>query len=117
MKPNSGATIFDVSNLSVSKAYYVNALGFELDFEIDDYLGLKLGPVQLHLSSGDPESSSIGQGRTYVFCDEVDEYHTVVSKRGALTPGTPQDMPFGLRDFQVQDPDGNRIGFGCELPD
>jgi len=36
-----------------------------------------------------------------------------ISRKGAIIKQPPADMPWGMREMQVADPDGNVIRFGC----
>jgi uncharacterized glyoxalase superfamily protein PhnB len=41
-----------------------------------------------------------------------------LAERGANILKPPQDYPYGMRDFDVLDPDGNQVTFGMQsLPD
>lgn len=114
MKTESQASIFSVSDLAVAKSYYLDVLGFELDFdfEIGQYVGVKHGNVQIHLTAGDAVAERVGKGSVYIFCDEVDDYFAQVKANGANIMRRPADEPFMMRDFTVLDPDGNMITFG-----
>lgn len=39
---------------------------------------------------------------------------TEMKARGARTLGEPKDYPYGMRDFNVLDLDGNELCFGME---
>lgn len=56
-----------------------------------------------------------GGGSVSVFGDEVDRYYTTLRSRGAKIEREPADELYGMRDFVVNDPDGNLLTFGCEL--
>jgi uncharacterized glyoxalase superfamily protein PhnB len=44
----------------------------------------------------------------------VDALHRELKSRGAKIVNEPRDYPYGMRDFDVQDPDGNSLCFGME---
>lgn len=48
----------------------------------------------------------------YVYVRDADALHAELSAKGANVQGEPVSRPWGLREFQVLDPEGNRIGFG-----
>jgi len=53
----------------------------------------------------------------YVFCDEVDAYYQKLVASGVEVTCALATYPYGMRDFQIQDPDGNLVNFGrpaCE---
>lgn len=51
----------------------------------------------------------------YVFVDGVADYYEVVKARGADIREELQDYPWGMREFEVTDFDGNRLIFGEHL--
>jgi catechol 2,3-dioxygenase-like lactoylglutathione lyase family enzyme len=113
MQAQSAATTLMVSNLDRSLTYYKDVLGFTEDFRFGNYAGVKIGEVQVHLSQfGNPNSKPVGAGSMYIFCDEVDDYYREITAKGAKAQNPPKDYEYGMRDFIVEDPDGNFIGFG-----
>jgi hypothetical protein len=42
----------------------------------------------------------------------VEEYYRACIERGALIQYGLVERPWGMRDFRVLDPSGNRLGFG-----
>lgn len=115
MKAHDSATVLMVADLERSLPFYLEVLGFEQEFRFGNYVGLKYGPVQIHLSQvGHPNAMPAGSGSVYLFCDEVDDYHRAITAKGAKAESPPRDYDYGMRDFCVRDPDGNRIGFGTE---
>ncbi len=117
MKTDSQASVFSVSDLTQAKSYYIDILGFELDFdfEMGHYAGIKHGKALIHITAGDVLAERVGKGSVYIFCDEVDDYFAQVKANGANIMREPLDEPFMMRDFTVLDPDGNMITFGRPL--
>jgi catechol 2,3-dioxygenase-like lactoylglutathione lyase family enzyme len=114
MKITGAATVFPVTNLDASLAYFLNVLGFKEDFRFGQYAGIKHGECCLHLSQqGNPNTGQPGTGAIYIFCDEVDGYYADITARGAVTDAPPESYPYGLRDFITRDPDGNQLTFGA----
>lgn len=115
MKTQGSATTFQVSNVDTSMAFYTQVLGFTERFRFGDYAGVEHGDVQIHLSG--PKSTNkrqIGQSSLYVFCDDVDAYYEEVTQKGAQAQAAPRDYDYGMRDFVLEDPDGNLVAFGQE---
>ena len=50
-----------------------------------------------------------------VFARDVDALHKELSRRGARIRMPPKDMPWGIRELHVADPDGNVIRFGTGI--
>ena len=61
-----------------------------------------------------------GQGRPgswlAIFLDDVDEYFERISKPGAEVIGPPTNMPWGIREMRVRDPNEHVIRFGHGIP-
>lgn len=111
-------TVFTVSNIANSLAYYRDRLGFNVAFEYGQpisYVGLKEGNVSLHLISTTRNNRLPGRGAVSIFVDDVDALHADLMRRGARVMSEPGDQTYGIRDFDVTDLDGNMIYFGMPL--
>ncbi len=118
MTPECAAVVFHVSDLEAALAYYTGVLGFGHDFRYGGYAGLQFGNMLLHLSDAGEQGLKrpVGGGHVCVFCDEVDQYHHDVVSRGAHILVQPADRPYGMRDFALEDKDGNVLVFGHGIP-
>ena len=56
-----------------------------------------------------------GQGAVNVFVIEVDALHDELKSRGATLVHPPGERPYGMRDFDIDDLDGNRLTFGMGI--
>lgn len=114
MKTLGIATVIHVKDLNRSIPYYVDILGFSLDFQYGEYVGIKHGDVFLHLSSSlNPgRKKAPGSGHVCIECDEVNTYYEDLIKRGATISVPLDQRPYGMNDFAVDDPDGNTLVFG-----
>jgi catechol 2,3-dioxygenase-like lactoylglutathione lyase family enzyme len=102
------------------RAFYCKFLGFEVDFEhrfgphMPVYLGLKRGPVLLHLTElrGDAVTGSA----IFVWMTDIDGYRRELGESGE-TFSVPEivHQPWG-REMTLIDPFGNRLRF-CERPE
>jgi uncharacterized glyoxalase superfamily protein PhnB len=112
------AVVFTVHNLTASIAYYRDALGFDVTFQYGDpsfYACLCRDEVSLHLRAANkPKKWLAGNGALCVFVKDVDFLHTELVERGANVLQPPRDYAYGMRDFDVTDPDGNQLTFGME---
>ncbi|MBR0709804.1 bleomycin resistance protein [Bradyrhizobium liaoningense] len=109
------ATVFVVSDITASLAYYRDVLGFEVTFEYGQppsYACLCRGEVGLHLLVAAATKRLPGQGGLCVFVRDVDELYAELSARGARLLNRPEDRDYGMRDFDVVDADGNQLTFG-----
>ena len=103
--------ILPVDDLDEAKRFYVEALGFEVDFEATEdghtgLLGVRRGTIQLTL-----DSPMEGHGReacVSLLVESADRYYDEWSRRtSVLRP--PRDESWGSRTFDLLDPFGNTI--------
>ena len=116
MLPTTSTTVFQVADIEVAVAFYRDTLGFTVDFRYDNYAGVYLGELQLHLCAHTIWSRPVGGGAVVIIADEVDTYCATIKQRGAPILLEPTDEPYGLRDFVTRDPDGNILTFSAPLP-
>jgi catechol 2,3-dioxygenase-like lactoylglutathione lyase family enzyme len=116
---HASTTVFTVSDIAASLAYYRDRLGFEVAFEYGtptSYAGVCSGKVTLHLISASRTPRQPGHGAVAIDVDDVDALHADLVRRGARVLKAPADYDYGLRDFDVADPDGNMLFFAMEIP-
>jgi uncharacterized glyoxalase superfamily protein PhnB len=106
--------VLRVKSTDPALTFYRDVLGFTVEFQYGDYVGLKFGDAGLHLCRP-AAGETAGGGAVYVFCDEVDAYFGTIRSRGAMAERDPADQIYAMRDFSIVDPDGNRLTFGCSL--
>lgn len=107
------AIIFTVRDLAASVAHYRDALGFTATFQYGEpafYACLCRDEVLIHLRAGTRWTP--GNGAVAVFVKDVDALHDELIARGARVLKPPQNYPYGMRDFDVADLDGNQLTFG-----
>ena len=117
MKTISITAVIHVSDLQSAAAYYTDILGFKIDFRFGDYLGLTYGNVSIHLNGPKNQGTKKAPGGAHfcIDCDEVDSYYTSISGKGALISVPLADREYGVRDFAVNDKDGNTLVFGTAI--
>jgi catechol 2,3-dioxygenase-like lactoylglutathione lyase family enzyme len=107
--------ILHVRNLRASQRYYRDALGFKIDWEYGDppdFGSVSRGDAALFMCQGcqgNPGSWMI------IFTPNVDRLHREIADKGAIIKLPPTNMPWGMREMQVADPDGNVIRFGTAI--
>ncbi|MCW5806797.1 MAG: VOC family protein [Deltaproteobacteria bacterium] len=105
-------TILWVADLATSQRYYRDKLGFKIDWtdgDPADFGAVTRGHTQLFMCQrcqGHPGSW------LWVFTPDVDRLHKELVQRGALIQSPPDDKPWGVREMQVADPDGNVLRIG-----
>ena len=117
MKALNTAVVIHVSDFDRSLNYYTNILGFTEDFKLADYAGLFMDNVSIHLSGpANPGMKKIsGNAHFCIDCDEVNTYFDEITKKGALIAIPLADRFYGMRDFAVNDHDGNTLVFGSVI--
>ncbi len=114
-KMAGAATVFVVSDIARSIAHYRDVLGFAVTFEYGtppSYACLCRDEVALHLIAAHRTSRLPGNGAICVFVTDVDGIHAELAARDANVLKPPHDYDYGMRDFDVVDPDGNQLTFG-----
>ena len=109
--------ILHVRNFAASTAYYRDALGFKLEWDWGtppDFGAVSRGDAVIFLCEAC--ASSLGAWNM-IFARNVDKLHDELRQRRAIIRQPPTNMPWGMREMQVSDPDGNVIRFGTGLPE
>ncbi len=109
--------IFTVGDLAASTRYYQDALGFKLDWDHGDppsFGSVSRGDGVLFLCQ---QCQGHAGAWAMMFARDVDALHQEFVKRGARIRMPPTDMPWGLREMHVSDPDGNVLRFGAGIRD
>jgi catechol 2,3-dioxygenase-like lactoylglutathione lyase family enzyme len=114
-QPIECAPVFVVSDLAASLAYYRDRLGFDVAFtwgEPTFYAGVCRGAVTIHLQAASQTARPAGASSLCVFVGSADDVHRELAGRGARILKPPASYPYGMRDFDVADLDGNTLVFG-----
>ena len=109
------ATVFVVEDVLRSLDHYRDALGFRVVFTYGEptfYAGVERDAVVIHLQAARESKRRPRHGAVNVFVSDVDGLYRERKARGARTLNEPKDYPYGMRDFDVHDLDGNHLCFG-----
>ena len=106
--------ILSVKNVSNSIAYYVDKLGFEKEWDwgTPPTFGCVFrDTVRIFLSQ-----NTQGAPGTWIsiFVHDVDALHDDYVRRGAIIRQPPTNFPWGVREMNVEDPDGHQLRMGSE---
>jgi catechol 2,3-dioxygenase-like lactoylglutathione lyase family enzyme len=108
---------FLVTDIKRSLQFYTEKLGFDIDFQYEDfYAGIVKDGCSIHLKVGKPsleerENRRINEDLDIVFSVEgVEDLYEEFSSKLVLLPQPLREMPYG-REFYVADPDGYIIAF------
>ena len=110
---HSAVPILSVQSHKVSVDYYVQVLGFKLDWSASGMVSVSRGGCSLMLCEGEQ-----GQSGTWVWIGVGDAealFHEFRSS-GATIRLPPTNYPWAL-EFHVEDPDGHVLRFGSEPDD
>jgi catechol 2,3-dioxygenase-like lactoylglutathione lyase family enzyme len=99
--------IFTVRDLKASQTYYRDKLGFHIDWEHGEppsFGSVSRGDTAVFLCQGcrGPRGAWM-----MMFARDLDQLHDDLRSRGAIIEQPPTEMPWGLREMQIADPDGN----------
>ena len=107
----SVSPVFHVSDIALALAFYCEGLGFNVAWKWGQpatHASVCRGRVCITLGL---DSTKAGTGDAYIEVGGIDNYHAELTTRG-VPLGDLADRPYGMRDFAVTDPSGNRIVFG-----
>ncbi len=110
----SAFPVFAVRDLPEALAYYREKLGFTVSWtwgEPTTRVGVRLDDIEIQLD-GAGLGAPPGPAVVYCHMTGVDDYYAACRARGATIALEIADRPWGMRDFRVLDPSGNRLGFG-----
>ena len=103
-----------VRHVETAQAYFRDRLGFEIAWHHKEG---RIGAV----SHGDcaiffrEAQGAIHPGTFWIFTEDVDEAFSELSKRGADIVDPIEDKPWGMRQFSVQDFNGNKFHFHHDI--
>ena len=121
MKYNDLIPELVVSNINISRDFYVNILGFKVEYEReeDKFIFISLGNIQLMLEEGSKEELSqmkypFGKGINFIFgVNNIDELYSKFKIKKSLLKRDIEIREFRVNDeiiyvkeFSIIDPDG-----------
>lgn len=110
------APVLAVDDLTEAVAFYRDKLGFELSFvqgEPPHFAMLRRGEgVVIGLSEREDTSRPIASCSVYVFVGGVDALHEEYRRAGVEIFAPPENLSYGMREFDVTDIAGHHLTFG-----
>jgi catechol 2,3-dioxygenase-like lactoylglutathione lyase family enzyme len=111
--------VLNVRHIEDALSYYVDRLGFQVDFRYEkhpgNYAGVKRDDVRLHMHRQPAEVFENGQAgrlRFRIPVDNPDALHAEYRVMGVLDDDVEvHDTEWGTREFGFRDPDGNELAF------
>ncbi len=108
------AAVIQVTDIAKALAFYVGILGMTKTFENGDPVGFVIlnkdeGELMLTLNKKHRSGTS---GACHLMVSDAKVLYDYCAESGVRIIKGLKDQPYGLRDFIIADPDGNRIDVG-----
>ncbi len=110
----SATPVFTVEDLPAALDYFQHKLGFDTAWTWGtppDRASVRRDSVEITLSKRGLVDSH-GPSRVFIQISNIDDYYATILKTGAPIDVPLDDREYGMRDFHLTDPSGNRISFG-----
>jgi uncharacterized glyoxalase superfamily protein PhnB len=106
--------ILRVASVDDSIEYYLQQLGFSLEWRAEGMASVRRDKSSVMLCEGDQ-----GQAGTWLWfsTSDVDALYAELESRGARLRHAPANYPWGSRECQITDLDGHVLRFGADLLD
>ena len=114
MKMTRLVPMLPVKSMPQSVNFYCQMLGFEVEQRNDDWGWAMLRFDECRLMVDQSINTHAGQFRDsilYLYPDDIVEYHKQVRINGLTVPDLETTF-YGLTEFRIDDPDGNRLWIG-----
>jgi uncharacterized glyoxalase superfamily protein PhnB len=102
-----------VDDVPAAVAHYRDVLGFSVNYQQHDIGVLDRDACRVLVIARTDKHTGIGS--CYVYVRDADALHAELTASGATVQAAPVSRPWGLREFPVLDPWGNRLTFGQPL--
>jgi catechol 2,3-dioxygenase-like lactoylglutathione lyase family enzyme len=110
---NSIVPTLRTRDYETAKKFYVDGLGFRVDFEWRHAPGFpvfaQVSRAGMRLYLTEHEGDCDGPGLVYFYVQDVDAWQAEFLNRGVVAESPPIDQPWGNRELHLRDPDGNRL--------
>lgn len=111
------APTIPVTDIDRALSFYVDVLGMTKTFENGNPVGfviLKKDRAELHLTLK-KDHKATDRNVVHMLVSDAQRLYDHLDASGARIVKGIRDAPYGLRDFIVADPDGNRLDVGQRL--
>lgn len=98
------------NNVPAALEHYRDVLGFHVNYAQHDLAVMDRDKVTVVLIARTDKYAGIGS--CYIYVKDADALYSELLEKGANILGEPISLPWGLRQFHMVDPEGNRITFG-----
>lgn len=106
-----------VKDVDEGMTYYREKMGFSVDWSFesdcdDRYAGISRGGTEFHMTVClCDDRGHVGKLDTRISCDDIDRLYEELKSKGVTIRDEIGDRPWGFREFETEDPDGNRFTF------
>ncbi|TXJ23604.1 MAG: hypothetical protein E6Q24_16770 [Chitinophagaceae bacterium] len=100
---------FPCANVPEAVKYYVEVLGFSINYQQHDLGVMDRDEIRLLLVQA--TGTNKGTGSCCIYIRNADKLYAELLAKGAHIPSGPVSQPWGLREFTAVDNDGNTIVF------
>ena len=113
------ATVFHVKDPLASAQFYRDKLGFSITFEWGDPVEYVVTnreeTVSIHFSRWQGESARQAGVSMYIFVHDVNALYEEFQQKSVDIHNPIGTRDYGMRDFDILDPDGNMLCFGTAI--
>lgn len=112
------SAVLVVADVARSLDLYIARLGCTDCFrvgEAPDYAAVEREALVVRLMPASRAPSALGQSQLHVMVSGLDALHAEIAGRGCAFEVPPTDFWYGLKEFSLRNPDGNRITFAEEI--
>ena len=113
------STVWPVTDMEASLEFYRDTLGFEVTFTWEDpitYAVIKRGNISINLTLRDDMPEEYRPlAALYIYVHDVDALWADFTGKGAKVLNPIGNREYGMRDFDLEDPNGYRIVIGKGL--
>jgi uncharacterized glyoxalase superfamily protein PhnB len=114
MKMTRLIPMLPVKSMPASVSFYCGMLGFEVEKRMDEWgwAMLRFDDCRLMVDQSiNAHPTKARESIIYLYPDDVVEYHKQVRENGVAVPELTVTF-YGLTEFRINDPDGNRLWIG-----
>ncbi len=115
MKMNRLTPMLPVKSMPASVDFY-SKLGFSVEQRKDEWRWAMLSSGECRLMVDESINADTGSPRAsvlYLYPDDISEFHKQVRDNGLVVPDLEVTF-YGMTEFRIDDPDGNRLWIGQE---
>lgn len=120
--------VFLVDDVVATAEYYRDVLGFEVDFiygEPPTYASVSRDDAIINFTKSEPpgrrnsiSTAAPGNGvDAYIVVSDIDDLYEELTHHGAKVLAAPESHDYGMREFQIEDPNAYRITLAEETDD